>query len=154
MAYLQQNHSRAFQGPSLKAHRQQPGLVRTLHARHYIPSPAHYCPLDIPAFPGWYKPGKAWSSWPDRGFPFLEKFILGTEEMEPGNLLKLDKGRTGMSIQCLSQFNQSHLSSGGWGYLALAMTWEGCQGLVHSLESLQAGDAYYALPRPTHVCSL
>lgn len=42
--------------------------------------------------------------------------------MEPGNLLKLDKERTGMSTQWLSQFNQSHLNSGGWGYLALAMT--------------------------------
>lgn len=37
--------------------------------------------------------------------------MLGTEELEPGNLLEWNKGRTGMSTQCLSQFSQFHSDS-------------------------------------------
>lgn len=66
-----------------------------------IPSSVPHCPLDIPAFPGYYKPVRLTVS----GHPvaslfwdFRAKFILSTEELEPDNLLELNKGRTEISI--------------------------------------------------------
>lgn len=38
--------------------------------------------------------------------------MLGTEELEPKNLLELENGKTGMATQCLSQiFSQFHMES-------------------------------------------
>lgn len=43
------------------------------------------------------------------------KFLLGTKELEPGNLLEWNKGRTGMST--LSQFSQLRSDSRKRGYV-------------------------------------
>lgn len=59
--------------------------------------------------------------------------MLGTEELEPGNLLEWNKGRTGMSTQCLSQFSQFHSDSRKRRYVgeALAINSGGYQGHAH-----------------------
>lgn len=115
MTYLQQNHSRAHQSVSLKAQPTiRPGTRLAPQVWKGIPSPADYWPLPFPAFPGYPKPGRLEASGEPGAsliWDLRAKFLLGTKELEPENLLDLDKGRTGMSTQCLSQFSQFHLDS-------------------------------------------
>lgn len=131
--------NRTTQGlPGLITKDPLPTIKPGTHPRHYRNSkPSSPLPWDVLlSLDTWThvrliasgQPGASlsWDLW--------KKFILSTEELAPGNLLELDKGRTEMSSQCLNQVSQSHLSFGERGHLALAKIWGDCQGLSHSLE--------------------